>query len=218
MLKLEEKELYCFEHHDDIINNYIVSYLIREKIDDLIIDEIPYFTTHDNYVRFVHSERDIFIPGLKQLTKCLSESAFDFASFSEEIFELKINRFLNSWWVYFISDVFENQLSFKFTNMQEYLGLFEVWYNRKGNILVKTSPSGQKMYGSIYFSIERRIFDFALSRDDVNNHECFPDPKNIESLKKHKSIKMMSQNIFDAVNKIDYEFHSVKKYIFFKFD
>lgn len=218
MLKIIETDFYCFESHEDIIRNYIVSYLIREKTHDIIIDESTYFTVHHNHVRVYDYEGDIFVPGLKQLTKCLSESAFDFASFSEEVFELKINRFLKGWWVYFISDVFENQLSFKPTPLKEYLGLFEIWFNRKGNVLVKTSPSGQKKYGTVCFSIDRNVFDLELSRYDLNNQEYFPDPENIESQKSHQSIKLISQNTFDLEDKNDYEFNSVKKFIFSKFD
>ena len=218
MLKIEDTEFYCFEGHEDIIKNYIVSYLVREKNQELTHCDLWNFSVFDNHVHLHDIEEDIYIPGLKQLKKFLTEHSFEFNAFSKEVFDLKISRFLNGWWRYFIADVFENQLSFKHKSMKKYLGVFEAWYNRKGSIIVKTNPIQLDKFGYLSYSIERQVFDLDLGRHDNTIHEYFPDPKNRESQNQHELIKLIPNTTFEQINKNDYEFCLSRKFIFYTYD
>lgn len=218
MLKIEDTEFYCFESHEDIIKNYIVSYLVLEKKQELNHCDFGDFSVFDNHVHLHDIEEDIYIPGLKQLQKFLTEHSFEFDTFSKEVFDLKISRFLNGWWVYFISDVFSNQLSFKSEAMKKYYGVFEAWYNRKGNVIVKTNPSQIEKFGYVSYSIDRLIFDLDLGRHDNNNHEYFPDPDDKDSQTQHRRIRLIPNTKFEQINKNDYEFCLTTKFIFYPYD
>ncbi|MBE1286214.1 MAG: hypothetical protein GJ671_00635 [Alteromonadaceae bacterium] len=217
MLNIEDTEFYCFENHEDVIKNYIVSYLIREKSNEFTISDDFSFEMRDNYIQVYDVEGYIFIPGLKQLKEFLDKQSFDFDSFSKVVFEMKLERFLDGWWIYFISDVFESQLSYKHSAGQKYLGNLEFWYNRKGSMLIKTYPNSNG-YGYISFEVERECFDLDLSRNNHNIYECFPDPKCKNSLSQHDLIRLIQNKKFEEIDKNDYEFYNKSKFIFFKYD
>lgn len=218
MVTITESNYHSFESHHDLVQQYVATYLLMKGITD---DWAYQFQTDGDFAYYYKNaeQNKVFIPGLKKLSSFLERDAYEMNDFSNELFELQIDRFLKGYFRIFIYKEIEFlhddiELDYKKT----YIGSTRICYNQKGLIFIKVTLP--KFFGNkeLYYSMYRENILHNLHLFDAQSYTFFYDENDgpVEN-KLTSNIKRITRQEY-LIRSEEQEFVYTGNTCFFTFD
>lgn len=173
MVTISESNYHSFESHHDIVQQYVATYLLRKGVTDTWDYQ---FKTDGDFAYCDKNAKEIkvFIPGLKKLSSFLETDAYEMNDFSNELFKIQIDRFLNGYFRQFIAE----EIEFLYDDIElnygkSYFSKTKICYNQKGIVYIKISL--HKFFGNkeIYYSMSRENILHDLHLHDSQSYTFF---------------------------------------------